>query len=142
VARVVDGYFGPKNINAAAAKRDPDSLWNFIAVLIQRYRESPELGWGQFELIDQPAANVLMHRCSRDGAALVLAHNFGAEPVSVTANAAPPDEQDRSYAGTVLQDLLDGEDIPLQDDGGFELELGHYGFRWFRIHHPEDRPSP
>jgi len=25
VAQVVDGYFGPKNINAAHAKRDPDS---------------------------------------------------------------------------------------------------------------------
>ena len=41
VAQVVDGYFGPKNINAARAKRDPDSLWNFIAALIRSYRESP-----------------------------------------------------------------------------------------------------
>ncbi|MDQ0754796.1 alpha-amylase family protein [Arthrobacter sp. B3I4] len=142
VARVVDGYFGPKNINAVAAKRDPQSLWNFIAVLIQRYRESPELGWGRFELISQPAASVLVHRCSRDGSALVLAHNFGAGPVSVSANAASPDEPDRSYAGAVLQDLLDGEDVPLGDDGSFELALDHYGFRWFRIRHPEDRLSP
>lgn len=142
VARVVDGYFGPKNINAAAAKRDPESLWNFIAVLIQRYRESPELGWGRFELVKQPVARVLLHRCSRDDSALLLAHNFGAEPASVTASAATPGEPGRSYAGAVLQDLLDGEDIPLQDDGGFELELGRYGYRWFRIHHPEDRLSP
>lgn len=142
VAQVVDGYFGPKNINAAAAKRDPESLWNFIAVLIQRYRESPELGWGRFELIKQPVSSVLLHRCGRDGSALVLAHNFGAAPVSVGANAASTEEPGRSYAGAVLQDLLGGEDIPLRDDGGFELELGHYGFRWFRIHHPEDRVSP
>ena len=62
VAQVVDGYFGPKNVNAAAAKRDPESLWNFMATLIQRYRESPELGWGDFELIKHPAAKVLLHQ--------------------------------------------------------------------------------
>ena len=90
VAQVVDGYFGPKNVNAAAAKRDPESLWNFIATLIQRYRESPELGWGDFELIKQPAAKVLLHRCTWAGSTVVLAHNFGAEPASVAANAAAP----------------------------------------------------
>lgn len=142
VAQVVEGYFGPKNISAAAGKRDPESLWNFIASLIQRYRESPELGWGRFELVKQPVARVLVHRCSRDGSALLLAHNFGAEPASVSANAGSAQEPGRSYAGAVLQDLLDGEDIPLQDDGGFDLELDRYGYRWFRIHHPEDRLSP
>ena len=84
VAQPVEGYFGPKNINAAAAKRDPDSLWNFIATLIQRYRECPELGWGRFELIKQPSAQVLLHRCTWDGSVVIVAHNFGAEPASVS----------------------------------------------------------
>ena len=85
VAQVVDGYFGPKNVNAAAAKRDPESLWNFMATLIQRYRESPELGWGEFELIKQPARGAAA-QLFLDGSTVVLAHNFGAEPVSVAAN--------------------------------------------------------
>ena len=53
VAQLVDGPFGPAHINAAAANATPDSLWNFIATLIQSYRECPELGWGRFELIKQ-----------------------------------------------------------------------------------------
>ncbi|MCU1564911.1 MAG: trehalose synthase [Arthrobacter sp.] len=142
VAPLVEGHFGPKNINAAAAKRDPDSLWNFFATLIQRYRESPELGWGRFELLKHPSPKVLLHRCTWAGCTLVLAHNFGAEPAAAAANVSPPDEPGRTFAGAVLSDLLTGQDVRLDDDGGFELELDRYGHRWFRIQHPEDRRIP
>ncbi|MDQ0848440.1 trehalose synthase [Arthrobacter sp. B3I9] len=142
VAPVVDGYFGPKNINAAAAKRDPESLWNFIATLIQRYRESPELGWGEFELIPHRADKVLLHRCNWAGSTVVLAHNFGAEPASVAANATSPGNPQPGFSGAVLRDLLGGHDVPVADDGGFELELDRYGYRWFRIRHPGDRHIP
>jgi trehalose synthase len=142
VAPVVEGYFGPKNINAGAAKRDPESLWNFIAMLIQRYRESPELGWGEFELIRHRAAKVLLHRCSSAGSTLILAHNFGAEPASLTANVTSTEDPERGFADAVLRDLLDGQDVPLADDGGFELQLDRYGYRWFRIRRPEDRHIP
>jgi trehalose synthase len=142
VAPVVDGYFGPRNINAAAAKRDPESLWNFIATLIQRYRESPELGWGEFEVVRHDAPKVLLHRCNRDGSTLILAHNLGAEPASVTANATSTEEPEASFSGAVLRDLLGGQDVQLADDGGFDLELDRYGYRWFRIQHPPDRDIP
>jgi trehalose synthase len=142
VAPLVEGSFGPKNINAAAAKRDPESLWNFIATLIQRYRESPELGWGEFELVRHQAPAVLLHRCNLDGSTLILAHNFGAEPASVTASATSPEHPEPGFSGAVLRDLLGGEDVPLADDGGFELELDHYGYRWFRIQRPGDRHIP
>lgn len=139
VAPLVEGYFGPKNVNAAGAKRDPGSLWNFMATLIQRYRESPELGWGRFEVIEQPHPRVLLHRCTSDGSTLVLAHNMGSQPAALIASVASPNEPERSYGGRVLLDLLDGEDIEVEDDGGFELQLDRYGFRWFRLQHPQDR---
>ncbi|CAN7563246.1 alpha-amylase family protein [Arthrobacter sp. LjRoot78] len=139
VAQVVDGYFGPKNINAAHAKRDPDSLWNFIAALIRSYRESPELAWGDFELIKQPHPGVLLHSCTRAGSTLVLAHNMAAQPASVTAKVSSPEDPAENFAGAVLLDLLDGDNVPLADDGGFELELERYGYRWFRIQRPADR---
>lgn len=139
VAQVVDGYFGPKNINAAQAVRDPDSLWNFIATLIRRYRESPELSWGDFELIKQANPGVLLHSCTRAGSTLVLAHNMAAQPASVTARVSSPEDPTETFGGAILLDLLDGENIALADDGGFELELERYGYRWFRIQRPADR---
>lgn len=139
VAQMVDGYFGPKNINAARAKRDPDSVWNFIAALIRSYRESPELAWGDFELIKQPNPCVLLHSCTRAGSTLVLAHNMAAKPASVTAKVLSPEDPEETFGGAVLLDLLDGDIVPLSDDGGFGLELERYGYRWFRIQRPADR---
>ena len=37
--RVVPDGYGPEHVNVADQKRDPDSLWNFMATLIRRYRE-------------------------------------------------------------------------------------------------------
>ena len=42
---VVVGPFGPEHVNVADQRTTPDSLLNFVALLIRRYRESPELGW-------------------------------------------------------------------------------------------------
>ena len=49
VAPVVDGAFGPEFVNVGDQRRDPDSLLNFMTLLIRRYRQSPELGWSEFE---------------------------------------------------------------------------------------------
>jgi hypothetical protein len=42
----------------------------------------------------------------------------------------------------VLLDLFDGGNVALDSDGGFSLELGRYGYRWFRVHRKGDRPAP
>ena len=98
---------------------------------------------------------MLLHRCTWDGSTVVVAHNFGAEPASVTASVVPPEGEEggpgdpdgkdaagRSYAGAVLRDLLGGEDIPLSDDGAFEVPLDRYGYRWFRVERPGERQLP
>ncbi|MFE4542839.1 alpha-amylase family protein [Arthrobacter sp. NPDC056727] len=142
------GEYGPEKVNAAAAKRDPKSLWNFMATLIQRYRESPELGWGEFAVLDQPEPAVFAHRCSSAEATVVLLHNFGDAPVKVTANvgtetnAGARDGGRRAYRDAMLLDLFDGGNVPLAADGGFTVELGRYGYRWFRVHRPGDRLAP
>lgn len=142
VAPLVRGEFGPDQVNAAAAKRDPESLWNFMATLIQRYRESPELGWGEFALIDQPEPAVFAHSCTSDGGTMVLLHNFGTAKVKVTGTVAPEDGPKRTYRGAVLLDVLDGGNVPMEPDGGFTVELGRYGYRWFRVQQPGDRLAP
>ncbi|MGI8531571.1 MAG: alpha-amylase family protein, partial [Geodermatophilaceae bacterium] len=101
---VVEGGFGPEHVNVAAQQRDPESLLSFMTLLIRRYRECPELGWGMFEVLDQPVRAVLAHRCSWDGQAIVALHNLSAQPQTVSLTLDDFDEDTR------LVDLLgDGD---------------------------------
>ena len=99
---VVQGGFGPEHVNVDAQRRDPDSLLRFMTLLIRRYREAPELGWGELDILDQPERSMLAHRLTHDGDATVAVHNeppvvwsvkatvpvTGAEVASVSATDA------------------------------------------------------
>jgi glycosidase len=125
---VVEGGFAPEFVNVADQRRDPDSLLSFMRLLIRRYRECPELGWGSFEVLGQPHPQVLAHLSSWDDGALVALHNLGAEPRTVPLVLADVDGSHR------LEDLLAvGPATPIGDDGSVELTLEGYGCRWLRI---------
>jgi trehalose synthase len=133
---VVDGRFGPLTVNVAAQRRDNDSLLNWMARLIRRRRETPELGWGDCRVLTADVGSVLAHRCDWAGGTVVAVHNLAPEPcqVCVDLDAAGDDAR--------LDDLLD--DRPALDalDGKtVELTLDGYGYRWFRLI-PPDRIAP
>ena len=83
---LVEGAFGPEHVNAAAQRRDPDSLHAFIGLLTKRYRESPELGWADFSVLDQPHRQVLAHECAWDDRRIVAVHNLSPESCTVPLN--------------------------------------------------------
>lgn len=130
---VVEGGFGPDHVNVERQRRDPDSLLRFIALLAQRYRETPELGWGVLEILSQPHRAVLAHRLSWDTASTIAVHNLGAEPCSV------PLELDGMPEGTTLVDQLCDGVAHVDESGAVELQLEGYGFRWLRVITPGDR---
>jgi trehalose synthase len=132
-APVVEGGFAPEHVNVADQRRDPDSLLAFIALLIRRYRECPELGWAVFDLLDQPFPEVLAHLCSWDDGALVAVHNLGPEPRTV------PLMLDGCDASHHLADLLVDGTTPLGEDGAFSVSLDGYGYRWLRVNRPGSR---
>jgi trehalose synthase len=131
VAPVVQGGFGPEHINVEDQRHDPDSLLNFVATLIRQYRESPEIGWGEYELLDQPHDAVLAHRCTWQGSSVIALHNFAAEPCRV------PLELKSLDGDAVLVDLLQPGRTPLED-GRAEFTLDGYGYRWLRISRPDE----
>jgi glycosidase len=130
---VVEGGFAPEHVNVEAQRREPDSLLSFMTLLVQRYRECPELGWGAFEVIDQPHPSVLAHRCVWDEAQLVAVHNLSPEPLTVPLTL-PDVEQP-----VVLADLLCDGEVKVGADGDAELVLEGYGFRWLRVIGDGDR---
>ncbi len=124
---VVDGGFAPEFVNVADQRRDEDSLLSFVKLLVRRYRESPELGWGSFRVLEQPHPGVLAHVCEWDDAVMLAVHNLGPEPRTV------PLVLDGCAPSTRLEDLLETGTTPLGDDGAVELTLGGYGYRWLRV---------
>ncbi len=132
-APVVTGGYGPEHVNVADQRRDPDSLLSFIGLLARRYRECPELGWGDLEILDQPHRAVLAHRCTWEDASMVAVHNLSPEPLTVPLALAGCDETSR------LLDLLAPGDCEVGPDGAVSLALDGYGYRWLRVHRPGDR---
>ena len=124
---VVTGGYGPEFVNVADQRRDPESLLSFMKLLIRRYRECPELGWGSFEALDQPHASVLAHLCRWEDGVMVAVHNLGPEPQSVPLRLDNCDSRHR------LEDLLQECTTPLDDRGRAELSLEGYGYRWLRV---------
>jgi glycosidase len=132
-AAVVEGGYGPAHVNVQAQRRDPGSLHAFTSLLVQRYRECPELGWGQFAVMEQPHASVMAHSVTWEDACLVALHNLTGEPVTVPLTMPDLDP------GTRLVDLLCDGQHSIDDKGRTEVPLEAYGFRWLRVLRPDDR---
>jgi maltose alpha-D-glucosyltransferase/alpha-amylase len=130
---VVEGPLSPEHVNVAAQRRDPDSLLNWITLLIRRYRETPELSWGECTVLEVNAPAVFAHRSEYEGGAVVAVHNFADTPVEVTlpiAGAGP---------GVRVADLLSGETSEVEADGSLRYSLDGYGSCWLRVLRPHDR---
>jgi trehalose synthase len=135
-APVVEGGFGPEHVNVADQRGDPDSLLALVTLLVRRYRECPELGWGRFEVVEQPHPAVLAHRCTWGEASMLLLHNLGPEPVTV------PVRLDGCDASHRWVDLLGPGSTTPDDHGALAFALDGYGFRWLRVESASSRRLP
>ena len=130
---VVDGPFGPDHVNVADQRTDPDSLLSFVALLIRRYRESPELGWADFTILDQPHRSVLAHDARWDDRRMLAVHNLSSERCTV------PLQLTDCTPGCRLVDLLQEGETQLDENGRAEVAMDGYGYRWLRVVTPEGR---
>jgi hypothetical protein len=133
IAPVVQGAYGPEHVNVNDQRQNPDSLLNFMSMVIRRYRECPELGWGELEIIEQPHVDVLAHRCTWGDASMVAVHNLASESRTVPITLADCDDSCQ------LVDLLQTGRTHLDRSGGADLELDGYGHRWLRVTRLGDR---
>jgi glycosidase len=136
---VVEGRFGPMAVNVAAQRRDPDSLLNWMERTIRRRRETPELGWGAWEVLetDEPAVLALM--CEWQERVVVTLHNLGEEPCVVRVKLGRDLPE-----GSLLHDLLEVGSPSVQEFAGdvVETKLEGFGYRWFRLQQPGQPTAP
>lgn len=125
IQRVTPDGYGPEHVNVADQENDPGSLWSFLRALIGVRRRRPELGWGEFEVLESGEPSVLAHRVSVPGSAVVAVHNFAADPATVSLGGAVAGDD-------MVEDLLDGAAV-VPHDGALTVALPGYGYRWFRV---------
>ena len=127
------GRFGPLAVNVADQARDPDSLLNWMQRVIRRRRETPEIGWGEWKVLDAGNDAVLAHRCDWEGRCFVAVHNLGDEPCQVELRLEGEGE-------LAVIDLLDSDGTPTPlDDGRLPMTIEAYGYRWMSLR-PKERP--
>ena len=120
------GPFGFVHVNVADQRRDPQSLLNWTERLIRMRKQIPEIGWGDFRVIDAGASSVLVLRYDWRGSAVVVVHNFDAKPRSAIFGGG--DERGRR-----LVNLLTHDHSQADGAGRHRVELEPFGYRWYRV---------
>ncbi len=126
------GPFGYAEVNVAKQRRDPHSMLNWMERLIRRRRECPELGWGEWSLLDAGDDAVFAHRCDWEDSTVVAVHNLAGRAAGARLVLGGEGE---------LVDLFEERDHDL-DAGELTLELAPYAARWFRVRRPGVRLPP
>jgi glycosidase len=129
------GRFGPKHVNVAAQRREPDSLLNFLERLIRRRKETPEFGWGSSTLIETGAPQLFAHRCEWQGSAVAAVHNLS--PAKARATLDLGVEKGEKVA---IDDLLEEREHRPNRDGTLDVELDGYGYMWLGVRRSGERP--
>lgn len=126
-----EGPYGPAHVNVEDQLLAADSLFAFVRGLARSYRLSPEIGWGELEMLGASAPSVLAHAVGTDDSRFVALHNFAGEPVrfEVDLGAEP--------GGAELVCLASGESWPIED-GVVTMTLDGYGARRMRVTRPGD----
>ena len=128
------GPYGPASVNVRDQRNDPDSLLNWFERIIRRRRETPEIGWGRWTILDADAAGLVAIRYDWGDRTLVTVHNL--VPDTATADLDLSD-----VAWSAAHDLLGDHTVEPSGDGRLVTELPGHGHRWLRLER-SDRRAP
>lgn len=119
-----DGEYGYRNVNVVEQRHEPDSLVAWMTRAIQIRRECPEMGWGEWRILDVGDPRVLgLDYRWRDGGVVTL-HNLSADDVRVSL----PDDLDLAGVEGIRRMFGEGPADP-----GKEIDLPGYGYSWLRL---------
>jgi maltose alpha-D-glucosyltransferase/alpha-amylase len=123
---ICGGAYGFEHINVAQQRHDPDSLMNWMERIIRMRKEAPEIGWGEFSILQTRKPEVLALRYDWRNNSVVTVHNLGAIPQEFWFEVGVQDSDS-------LVNLLSGDNSTADPSGKHCLLLEPYGYRWFRV---------
>jgi maltose alpha-D-glucosyltransferase/alpha-amylase len=130
-----EGPYNCEHVNVEDQRRQSDSFLNWISHMIRLRQEAPEIGWGQWEILDSGSASVLALRYDWRGNCLVTLHNFSDQPQKVKLNPGVE-------GADALFSLLEKVHHQADKSGYHKFTLDPYGYQWYRVgnlHYIADR---
>jgi len=128
VPAIAQGPYGYEHVNAAQQRRDPNSLLNWTERIIRMRKEVPEIGWGDFTVLDTRTPSVLAMRYDWRNNSVLFVHNLEAEPREISFSVGLPGD-----AGNLLVNLLTDDHSRADAKGRHNLLLDAYAYRWYRV---------
>jgi maltose alpha-D-glucosyltransferase/alpha-amylase len=120
------GNYDFHKLNVADQMRDRSSLLNWTANMIKLRKSCPEIGLGEYTLLDAGSPDVLALRYDYNGRSLLILHNFSDKPQEASVV---------SGESKVLYDLMPDRRDEKPQAGKFVVSLNSYGYRWYRMDH-------
>ena len=127
-AVIEKGPYGYPHINAAIQRRHPDSLLNWTERIIRMRKEVPEIGWGDFSVLNVRNSAVLALRYDWRNNSVLFLHNLHEEPREVLVDPGVSGEH-----GKLLVNLLSDVHSKADKFGKHRVVLEGYGYRWYRV---------
>ena len=129
VLPVIDqGPYGFEHVNAAAQRRDPNSLLNWTERIMRMRKELPEIGWGDFTVLPSGTTEVLVLRYDWRNNAVLFVHNFAAAAREISLELEPTEGEKRD-----LVNLLSEDHNYADASGTHHIHVEPYGYRWYRV---------
>jgi len=126
---VIDkGPYAYEHVNAAKQRRDPHSLLNWTERIIRMRKEVPEIGWGDFEVLDTGTPAVLAIRYDWRNNSVLFLHNLDPRPREIAFHPGL-----KGDAGNVLVNLLSDDHSRAGKRGRHDVLLEPFGYRWYRV---------
>ncbi|QCR23874.1 alpha-amylase family protein [Pontibacter sp. SGAir0037] len=119
------GEFGYEKVSVMAQQNDNFSLLNWMERLIRIRRQCHEIGKGVWAVLQTGHKAVFAHSCALQ-ATLVAFHNLSDASVSFNAPKIIQEAEE-------VVELFSDQSYSLPTPKNDKLELGPYGYRWFRL---------
>ena len=129
---IAGGAYGFNVVNVAHQRTDAGSFLNWTERALRLRKELPEVGWGDWTLLDTPGFLLAMvYRW--DIYVSVFVHNLEARTIACQLTLP-----DFIREGSVLVCLQSDERSTVGADGELPCVLDSYGYRWWRVGGLED----
>jgi maltose alpha-D-glucosyltransferase/alpha-amylase len=128
---ISDGPYGFEHINVAIQRRHPDSLLNWTERIIRMRKEVPEIGWGDFTVINIADPSILVMRYDWRNNSVLFVHNFDAKPHEIAFSVEL--EGENTEHGKLLINLLAEDHSQADDKDEHRMIIEGYGYRWYRV---------